>query len=108
MGCDDWTGPRRPVVVRVSGEMDMDRAQVFRADLAAAIERAASGREVVIDLTDLSFCDSSGLNVLLGARLDAQQAGHLLRLAGPSSQMTRLLEVTGVTELFPIVPVPPF
>ncbi|WP_329390041.1 hypothetical protein OG625_38000 [Streptomyces sp. NBC_01351] len=49
MGRDDWTGPRRPVVVRVSGEMDTDRAQAFRADLAAAMERATGGREVVVD-----------------------------------------------------------
>ncbi|MFD8789450.1 STAS domain-containing protein [Streptomyces vinaceus] len=95
------------VVVRVAGEMDMDRAQQLRADLESAIDRAPAAGEVVVDLTALGFCDSSGLNALLSARLHAMESGRVLRLAGPTNQMLRLLEMTGARELFPIDGAPP-
>ncbi|MFC9816734.1 STAS domain-containing protein [Streptomyces virginiae] len=59
-----------------------------------------------MDLTAMSFCDSSGLNALLGARLHAEEAGHRLRLAAPCQQVVRLLEMTGAIEVFTIDPAP--
>ncbi|WP_411104712.1 STAS domain-containing protein [Streptomyces sp. cmx-4-9] len=103
---DDGARPR-PVVIRASGEMDMDRARAFRAEIDAAVAAAPAAVEVVVDLTALTFCDSSGLNALLGARLHAHEAGHVLRLAAPPPQMMHLLEMTGALDLFPVDPLPP-
>ncbi|MGW6864814.1 STAS domain-containing protein [Streptomyces sp. NPDC054901] len=95
----------RTVVVQVAGEMDLDHARHLRAELEAALGRARE--EVVVDLSGLAFCDSSGLNALLAARLQAEELGRVLRLAGPSRQMLRLLEMTGARELFRIDAQPP-
>ncbi|MFJ4862309.1 MULTISPECIES: STAS domain-containing protein [unclassified Streptomyces] len=103
---DEMSHPRQ-TVIHVAGEMDMDRAHVFRAELDAVIANASAGVEVVVDLSGLAFCDSSGLNALLAARQHAEESGHHLRLAGPSPQVTRLLEITGTIDLFPIGSVPP-
>ncbi|WP_406396836.1 STAS domain-containing protein [Streptomyces uncialis] len=100
-------GASQPIVIRVTGELDMDRAQALRVDLEKAIEAAPGSAAVTVDLSDLTFCDSSGLNVLLGARLHAQEAGHVLRLAGPPRQVLNLLEMTGAITLFPIDRTPP-
>ncbi|MGW7064719.1 STAS domain-containing protein [Streptomyces sp. NPDC054904] len=92
-------------VVRVTGEMDQDRGRQLRTELHAALDRSRG--DVTVDLSGLVFCDSSGLNALLAARLHAVEKGRVLRLAGPSRQMLRLLDLTGAKPLFPIDTTPP-
>lgn len=95
------------VVIRLSGEMDITRVSEVRAQLLEAVTRDGGPAETTVDLSGLTFCDSAGLNVLLRARLQAVESGHVLRLAAPNHQMLRLLEVTGSLGLFPIDPAPP-
>lgn len=109
-GEHDPPGPppvRGAVVVRLSGEMDISRFDEVRALLLEAVTRADGPARIVVDLSGLTFCDSTGLNLLLRARLQALEAGHALRLAAPRAQMLRLLEITGSLPLFPIDPAPP-
>ena len=61
-GFEASTGRDGEVVVRVSGEIDMAAAPVFRERLTAVIE--ADGDDVVVDLADVSFMDSAGLVIL--------------------------------------------
>ncbi|MFG2972319.1 STAS domain-containing protein [Streptomyces sp. NPDC048331] len=56
--------------------------------------RAALGA-VVVDCSGLAFCDCSGFDELLRARRAAEAAGVAFRLAAPSPQVARLLELTG-------------
>ncbi|MFB6615171.1 STAS domain-containing protein [Streptomyces sp. NPDC085524] len=91
-------------VLRVSGDMDLDHAEELRSSLMTALSEAPEGSDIVVDLRHSSFCDSAGLNALLAARLQAQVAGHRIRLAAPSHQMIRLLELTGSADLFPLGP----
>ncbi|MEU8516435.1 STAS domain-containing protein [Kitasatospora sp. NPDC048722] len=93
-------GPAR--VVSVAGELDHDSANGLRAALSRP---AAEGEErIVVDLADLWFCDSTGLNVLLRARLDAEAAGLRLELAGPRPTVARLFEITGADSVLRIHP----
>ncbi|WP_051837258.1 STAS domain-containing protein [Streptomyces sp. NRRL F-2580] len=91
----------RGVVVRVSGEIDLDRAPQLRDALHTVITRPDGPDgpdgpdEIVVDLAELTFCDSSGLNALLQARLTAQEHGRRIRLHAPASQVMHLLELTG-------------
>ncbi|MCZ0978563.1 STAS domain-containing protein [Streptomyces diastatochromogenes] len=96
--------PRRNVV-RVSGEMDFEHAEELRASLTTALARAPAGSDIVVDLRNSSFCDSSGLNVLLAARRQGLEQGHHLILAAPSHQMIRLLGLTHTDSLFTYIPV---
>lgn len=90
------------VIVHVGGEMDIDRAPLLQEALCTLITRSDCPPEVVIDLTKLTFCDSSGLNALLQARLTAQEHGRRITLHAPNQQVTKLLELTGTHQLFPI------
>ncbi|MEV6734430.1 STAS domain-containing protein [Streptomyces sp. NPDC051364] len=92
----------RSIVVRVGGEMDIDRAPLLHEALDSVITRPDCPVEIVVDLAELTFCDSSGLNALLQARLTAEQHGRRIRLHAPSPQVIRLLEVTGADQLFPV------
>lgn len=90
------------VVVHVSGEIDITAAPQLDEALQAALTDGGGADEVVIDLSGLTFCDSSGLNALLQARLTAEEHDRRLRLHAPTAQVVRLLEMTGTDQLFAI------
>ncbi|MFD5143092.1 STAS domain-containing protein [Streptomyces sp. NPDC058401] len=100
---DVWIdGDARRCVVHVRGEMDLDRGPMLRHALHTAITRPGGPPEIVIDLSDLSFCDSSGLNILISARQTATDHDRRISLRNPQSQILRLLEIAGVGTLFPV------
>ncbi|MFG3229950.1 STAS domain-containing protein [Kitasatospora sp. NPDC048194] len=78
-----------------AGELDMDQVPVFNH----AAHRALAARPVppmlLLDLHDVTFIDSSGLNALLLARIQADRQGTTVHLARPSERVARLLELTG-------------
>jgi anti-anti-sigma factor len=57
---------------------------------------------VALDFSALTFCDSSGLNLLLGARLEAEQRAVPLHLAGLPPTVLRVFQITGADVVFPI------
>ncbi|MFD7027351.1 STAS domain-containing protein [Streptomyces sp. NPDC059917] len=95
---------RAPIVVRVAGEIDIQHAGELESLITAALADAGPATEIVVDLSNSSFCDSSGLNALLRAREAASRSGRVLSLAAPSHQMLRLLDLTGTAPLFPLRP----
>ena len=97
-GFEACTGRDGEVVVRVSGEIDMAAAPVFRERLTAVID--ANGDDVVVDLADVTFMNSSGLVVLVQAHQSLQSTSRKLLIARPSPPVTRVLEVTGIDGLF--------
>ncbi|MFF2147006.1 STAS domain-containing protein [Kitasatospora sp. NPDC058190] len=97
---DSTNAPGIAHILRLHGEVDHGQ----RADLEEALGRAVKNGlpRLVVDLADLSFCDSTGLNALLSARLDALANSVRLILATPSPQVRRLLEITGADEVFTV------
>ncbi|MFD9355683.1 STAS domain-containing protein [Streptomyces sp. NPDC060031] len=91
-------------VVHVRGDMDLDHAEELRSALLFAVSHASRDATIDIDLRNSSFCDSSGLGVLLAARRRAEESGHVLRLTAPSHQMLRLLALSDSAALFPVGP----
>ncbi|MFB1044140.1 STAS domain-containing protein [Streptomyces chrestomyceticus] len=83
----------RSLVARVSGEMDYLTYPVFRERFNELIGRGE--RFIVLDLSGVSFCDSAGLNALLGARRQAETVGAVLVLACVPDPLRRILEMTG-------------
>ena len=85
-------------VVRATGELDLDSAP----QLCAAIEdaaRAARPPRVVIDFTEVSFCDSTGLRALIGAVREVEVlGGRAIVAAEPDGPLDRLLVLSGLRE----------
>ncbi|MET8509189.1 STAS domain-containing protein [Streptomyces sp. NPDC004787] len=100
---DELQAPRE-FVVWVRGDLDIDHADQLRPLLLDGVDLAPHGTDIVIDLQNSSFCDSTGLNLLLAARERALAAGNRITLAAPSHQMIRLLEITGSADLFGLGP----
>ncbi|MEO3750304.1 STAS domain-containing protein [Streptomyces sp. B6B3] len=87
-------------VVRPVGELDHHSAATLRESLEACVADGVA--RIVIDLSDLEFCDSTGLNVLLTTRIAAQAAGGEVHLAGMRPIVARVLEITGAGAVFTV------
>jgi anti-sigma B factor antagonist len=87
------------VVVSLAGELDMATADLAAAALRDAV---AVGAPVVLDLTGLRFFSSAGLNLLLQLHEDMRERHLDVRLAGDQRAVARPLELTGLTDLFPV------
>ncbi|MEH0825931.1 MULTISPECIES: STAS domain-containing protein [unclassified Micromonospora] len=85
------------VRLRLAGELDLGTA----AELNSTIDRlvAEGHRELLLDLTELTFCDSSGIAAFVrGDNLVAADGGWL-RLTGATGRVARVLQVTGLAEV---------
>ncbi|GAA3079779.1 STAS domain-containing protein [Streptosporangium carneum] len=89
-------------VLALSGELDYTNAERFRHDLHEAV--GPEPRDLVIDLTDLSFCDSTGIQVFLAVRKLVHDRGCGIALANPHHRLERLFHLTGLTQAFGIRP----
>jgi|tagenome__1003787_1003787.scaffolds.fasta_scaffold19594931_2 anti-sigma B factor antagonist len=86
-------------VVRVAGELDLSTAARLCRAIDAAVAAAPPRPRVVIDLTALTFCDSTGLRALVGAVREVEIRGGRAALAvAPDSMLDRLLLLTGLDE----------
>jgi anti-sigma B factor antagonist len=89
------------LVAKVRGVMDYSTQPELRTRLQKVI--APDQRAVVLDVAEVTFCDSVGLNILLEARLEAQRAGIALALVCvPGGMVHRVLEITGATRVLQI------
>ena len=86
--------------VRLLGELDMSTATQLRDELTRVTSDGA--RHVVVDLSDLAFIDSTGLSVLIGGLKRLRQDGGDMALRSPTPGTRRVLEITGLTEVFSI------
>lgn len=80
-------------VLSLSGEIDHHSGAILQQALD---EVDASFPRVVLDLRQVTFMDSSGINILLAAHHTFTGAGGWLRLAAPGSAVKRTLSIVGV------------
>ena len=88
-------------LVELAGEMDMTTS----SELSQAIERTPEGTGlVVIDLAELSFLDSSGLNALVrGRRVLAEREISMCVVVPAESVVRRVFEITRLAESLSVV-----
>jgi anti-sigma B factor antagonist len=80
----------------LAGELDPHTAPML-ADQIDAV-RAEGATTIVLVLSDLTFIDSSGLRVVIGADRSLADAGGRLVLRSPSETVRRLLDITGLAD----------
>lgn len=86
------------VRLRVVGEIDMSTVPTFEKALSSALDE--KHERLMIDLSQVRFMDSSGLNALVRARNAMDDAGVELVISGMSDQVRRLFEVSGLMTAF--------
>jgi anti-sigma B factor antagonist len=88
------------VLITVAGEFDVHTAGQVRDALHEA--ESAAPPVITVDLAQVSFMDSTGLGVLIGALSRAKAREGRVVLAAPTDRVLRLLALTGMDEQFEI------
>jgi anti-anti-sigma factor len=90
------------VVVVIRGELDLATAP----DLEAALtERLDAGQDVVVDLRELAFMDSTGLRVLVAAhaRVEGRDPSFLIVRPRPGAPIAKILAIAGVESVLDLI-----
>jgi anti-sigma B factor antagonist len=93
------TGDEGVALFALAGELDLATVDTVRA---AAEPACTKGRHVVLDMTGVGFCDSTGLGMIISLFRQANSAGGHLVLAEPQPRIRYLLEISGVDQVVPI------
>jgi anti-sigma B factor antagonist len=89
-----------PAVVALLGQLDIDSACRLESTVGDLRQRLVT--RIVLDLSQLSFCDSTGLSALVVAHNSLSAAGGFIRLAAPTPFLVRLLTVVGLLGRLPV------
>ena len=88
------------------GELDLATAPELEERVLEALREG--GRQVVVDLRELSFMDSTGVRTIVAAHQTAEQSGCELRVVRPArdSPVSRVIEISGIDEALGLVDEP--
>ena len=93
------TDPAGQDVLTVSGDVDLATAHEFVAAADACLASEAEG-PLRLDLSGVTFIDSTGISALLEIRRAAANAGTDVVVVGCSAVVDRVLAIAGITDLF--------
>jgi anti-anti-sigma factor len=79
-------------VVQLQGELESDFAELFKKTITNVAARCKAG--IVLDMSQVGFIDSRGLEQLLWSRDYCNENGCELRLAGLDENCSKILEIT--------------
>jgi anti-sigma B factor antagonist len=87
-------------VITVSGEVDLATSPDLDTAIIESVDSGASS--IVIDLTDVSFMDSSGLGVIVRGLKRCREADKDLDLVITSDRVLKVFGITGLDQVIPI------
>lgn len=91
-----------PNVLSLEGEIDLHESPRVREELSAAIERKP--RQMLVDLSGLTYIDSSGIAVLIEALQRMQSYGGKLLLCGVRDNVKQMFEIARLDTIFAMFP----
>ncbi|CAB1128687.1 anti-sigma F factor antagonist (spoIIAA-2); anti sigma b factor antagonist RsbV [Candidatus Hydrogenisulfobacillus filiaventi] len=94
------------IVVALKGELDLTTAGPLREALDQLLDRHP-GRDLVLDLAEVPFVDSSGLGVILGRYRRVRQEGRQLAIVNPRPHVRAVFDMAGMDTLMSIAPARP-
>jgi anti-sigma B factor antagonist len=86
-------------IVTVSGEIDMDTVTDLTEIMTNALARA---QRLVVDLTGVSFIDSTGLRALVDVHIEASRTARDVKLAVGDGQARRPIEISGLDQVLSV------
>ena len=88
-------------LIRLTGELDLATIADLRGEAAGQLA-AGDVRELVLDLTELTFLDSSGLGALLQIRGEAMSCGSTFTVTNVPPAPARVIAIAGLNSTFGI------
>ena len=93
--------PDGKATVRVRGELDIATADQAYTYLRDVVDNQDG--PVLMNLSELTFCDAAGLGVLARVAGHSRRSGHELKLTAARPALLRIMHITGLDEVFPEV-----
>jgi len=90
------------LMITISGDIDHHSAKYIREEIDRAIFYFRP-RISVLDLSGVSFMDSSGLGLILGRYTRMRENGGMLKLLDPSLETQKILYLAGLEKFIPVV-----
>ena len=87
--------------VAINGEIDHHNARAFRSQIDEKLYLYRP-KKVNLDVSGVSFMDSSGLGLILGRFTLARELGGELRIVNPNQSVEKILDLAGTSRLIPI------
>ncbi len=87
--------------VKVAGELDLSVAANFRSELDQLLDMKQA-RHLILDFSQVSFIDSSGLGVILGRYKRLAEIGGTVQICGVNDQIIKILEFSGLNRIIEI------
>jgi anti-anti-sigma factor len=91
--------PNRAVSVTGHGEIDMTTVDALRHTLSTVLSQERP-QHIDVNLAEVTFMDSSGINAMMACRADASPSGCRITISHPVPMVRRVLSITGVDHLF--------
>ena len=89
------------LTVSLAGELDHHEAKKAMESIEQAIE-ASMPREIILDMSELSFMDSSGIAIVLKMNRLLRLTNGKMRIVSPQPQPLKVLEAAGIGRIIPI------
>jgi anti-sigma B factor antagonist len=87
-------------VIKLEGEVDVYTAPQLKQQMITLLE--AGTKQIVVDLTNVEYFDSTALGVLIGGLKRMRERDGNLSLVCPNARIRRVFEITGLDKIFDI------
>lgn len=84
-------------VFSLNGELDLSTANKLKDDLYKSVEEKLS--DVVIDMTNLEYIDSTGIGVLVGLMKKLRTQGKDIKISNAKDNVKRIFKITGIDQI---------
>jgi anti-sigma B factor antagonist len=84
--------------IKLVGEVDVANANIFREALAESYKER--GADIVLDASELSYIDSTGLGIVIGAYGRMKERGHSISIKDARQNVKKLLQITSLDKIF--------
>jgi len=91
-------------VVEADGSIDMSTSPLLEAEVT---DLTTAGRIVIIDMTAVSVCDSTGLGTLVRLHRHATKVGARFAIRGPRAHVADMIMMTGIGKVLEVIAAQP-
>ncbi|WP_243342229.1 STAS domain-containing protein [Anaerococcus sp. AGMB09787] len=89
------------ILIRLKGDLDVYSEEDFRDFIENNI--SPENKDIVIDIEDLDYLDSTGLGMFMKIYNDNKEKGKKVKIINPKDNIKKLFEITDLTEIFEMV-----
>ncbi len=87
-------------IFEIAGELDLETSTNFKDILNDSLDEKMAN--IVLDCTELSFIDSTGLGILINTYKKIKEHNYIINVKNPKQNVNKLLNITGLNKLFEI------